>query len=60
MPVSTLILWRVVIGPLGVAESVVCVVVGLVGYVFARGVVLPRRLFVSRGDPEEPKRPPPP
>ena len=60
MPVSTLILWRVVVGPLGVVESVVCVVVGLVGYVFARGVVLPRRLFVSRGDPAEPKRPPPP
>lgn len=60
MPVSMLILWRVAIGPLGVVESVICVVVGLVGYVFARDVVLPRRLFVSRGDADPPKRPPPP
>ncbi|MDS0300490.1 hypothetical protein NDI76_17210 [Halogeometricum sp. S1BR25-6] len=60
MPVSILILWRIAIGPLGVAESVVCVVVGLVGYVFARGVVLPRRLFVSREVDDAPKRPPPP
>ena len=61
MPVSLLVIWRLVIGPLGVVESVICVVVGLVGYVFARGVVLPRRLFVSRGDVDEtPERPPPP
>ena len=59
LPVSMLILWRVAIGPLGVVESAVCVVVGLVGYVFARGVVLPRRLFVSRGVEDAPKRPPP-
>ncbi|ELZ31507.1 hypothetical protein C474_09407 [Halogeometricum pallidum JCM 14848] len=60
MPVSTLIFWRVAIGPLGIVESVICVVVGLVGYVFARGVVLPRRLFVSREVDDAPKRPPPP
>ncbi|WP_089883184.1 hypothetical protein [Halogeometricum limi] len=60
MPVSVLIFWRLALGPLGVVESIICVVVGLVGYVFARGVVLPRRLFVSRGDPDAPERPPPP
>jgi hypothetical protein len=61
MPVSVLIFWRVALGPIGIVESVICVVVGLVGYVFARGVVLPRRLFVSKGeDAGEPERPPPP
>lgn len=61
MPVSVLIFWRVALGPIGIVESVICVVVGLVGYVFARGVVLPRRLFVSQGeDAGGTERPPPP
>lgn len=61
MPVSLLIIWRLAIGPLGVVESTICVIVGLVSYIFARGVVLPRQLFVSQGDAaNEPERPPPP
>lgn len=61
MPVSVLIFWRVALGPIGIVESVICVGVGLVGYVFARGVVLPRRLFVSQDEaPADPERPPPP
>lgn len=58
--ISVLILWRVAVGPLDVVESVVCVVVGVIGYVYARGLVLPRGLFVSR-EPETGarERPPP-
>ncbi|WP_242492716.1 hypothetical protein [Halogeometricum borinquense] len=61
MPVSVLVFWRVALGPIGIMESVICVVIGLIGYIFARGIVLPRRLFVTQGDDaKEPERPPPP